>query len=421
MKTLADYREVMRRCVKCGACQAKCPTYRLTRREGAVARGKVALALALVDKEISIENALLRDMDFCLMCGSCLTACPNNIPTPEIVAAARREISGQRGLSPLARGLSFITSSPRVLSLAAKIAANSAFARVAAEKIPAISGLRLRFPKEMAGRILPEIPRRNLFARLPERLPGQAGKAIIGFFAGCGLTYLYPHIGEMAARLLHRLGYSLIIPRNQGCCGIPALSCGDGATADALAARNAAAFAEFAEVDVIVTACASCFSGLRGYDGQCGGKTAEADFYRKVIEFSQFLAREELARLVALHQKSAGQATKARRVTWHDPCHLKSHGLTAPPRQILAALPGLKFREAEGANLCCGLGGSFSLKHYAASQAIGAAKIEGLRASGADLVVTACPGCLAQLQDSISQAGLNMRAVHLAEIALPEI
>ena len=407
---LADYREAMRQCVKCGACQAKCPTYRLTRREGAAARGKIALAGALADGEIGIENALLRDLDFCLLCGGCAGACAGAVPTSEIVAAARRHISAERGAAVLERGISRLTASPKLMKMAAKMAAagQTIISGFAARNIPAESGLRLRLPQEMAGRLLPRIPRRNLFDRLPEKIAGQPDKPIIGFFAGCGLTYLFPHAGEQAVALLTRLGYPLIIPKTQACCGIPATSCGDGAAVLRLAAQNISAFAK---ADVIITACASCFSGIGGYRAM--GAT---DFAGKVVEFSDFLVRENLLDHLIDRQKKGAETMPSRRVTWHDPCHLKRHGLTAAPRKILGALPGVQFVEMTGASLCCGLGGSFSVKHYADSKAIGAEKIEGLAASGAERVVTACPGCLVQLQDTISQAGLAMRAEHLAVV-----
>lgn len=411
---LADYREVMRQCVKCGACQAKCPAYRLRRREGAVARGKIALAQALteasVDGAINLEKALLRDLDFCLLCGSCASACPNAVPTPEIVAAARRLIKAKNGATALERGVSQLTASPKLLKVAAKAAAlgETIMSGFAGKNIPADSGLRLRLPQAMAGRLLPRIPRRNLFDRLPERIAGQPGKPTIGFFVGCGLSYLFPDVGEKAVVLLARLGYEVIIPKTQACCGIPATSCGDGAAVESLAARNVSAFST---ADVIVTACASCFSGLSSYRAM-----GVADFSEKVVEFSDFLVREKLLEQLIAPQKNAEKKIPPRRVTWHDPCHLQRHGLTSAPRKILNTLPDFEFVEMAGASLCCGLGGSFSLKHYADSKAIGAEKIVGLTASLAECVVTACPGCLVQLQDIISQAGLDMRAEHLVTV-----
>ena len=83
---------------------------------------------------------------------------------------------------------------------------------------------------------------------------------------------------------------------------------------------------------------------------------------------------------------------------------------------LLRALPNIEFVEMEGADACCGLGGTFSVNHYQSSKAIGARKIPGLRDSGATLIATACPGCIIQLQDSINHAGLTVRAVHILDL-----
>ncbi len=90
IKTLEDFARVIGECVKCGICQAHCPTYQQTRREGAVARGKIALAAALLGGEAGLEKRLREDIGMCLMCGSCEYKCPNKIPTKEIVGAIRR-------------------------------------------------------------------------------------------------------------------------------------------------------------------------------------------------------------------------------------------------------------------------------------------------------------------------------------------
>ncbi len=104
------------------------------------------------------------------------------------------------------------------------------------------------------------------------------------------------------------------------------------------------------------------------------------------------------------------------KVTYHDPCHLKSQGITEEPRQLLRSLPNVDFIEMENASACCGLGGTFSVYHYDVSKAIGARKIPGLKESGATLLASGCPGCIIQLQDSINHAAMDVRAVHILEL-----
>ncbi len=109
-------------------------------------------------------------------------------------------------------------------------------------------------------------------------------------------------------------------------------------------------------------------------------------------------------------------AEKKIRVTYHDPCHLRTQGITKEPRRILAALPQVEFVEMANAGTCCGLGGTYSVYHYETSKQIGAKKAAAIAASGAALVATDCPGCIMQLQDSINHAGGRQRAVHILEL-----
>src|SRR6056297_298028 len=97
LKKLEDYRDEIRQCVKCGACRAHCPVFGAEKHEGLVARGKVALAQALLDGEVEMQDKFLLDMSQCLLCGSCCAECPNKVPTEEIVAATRREIAREKG------------------------------------------------------------------------------------------------------------------------------------------------------------------------------------------------------------------------------------------------------------------------------------------------------------------------------------
>jgi len=111
------------------------------------------------------------------------------------------------------------------------------------------------------------------------------------------------------------------------------------------------------------------------------------------------------------------------KVTYHDPCHLRTRGITKEPRAILKALPQVDYVEMTAAGTCCGLGGTYSVYHYDTSKQIGAKKAGHIEASGASLVATDCPGCIMQLQDSINHAGQRQQAVHILELlseALPD-
>ncbi len=407
-KSLKDFEKVIRECVKCGVCQAHCPTYQVSKREGAVARGKIALAAALLDGEVGLEEQLQRDISMCLMCGSCVNKCPNKVPTNEIVGAIRREITDNQGLSLIGKGVSTLLGSKALMKTLSK--SGAILSPLVLKKVPETSGLRLRFPTPiMKDRTVPKIAFRNLFDRVPEFIEGRPDKPVVGFFAGCSITYAYPEIGEMMVSILQRMGYSIFIPRSQQCCGIPALSSGNGNLVEQLAETNVSAFAK-REVQHIITACGSCNGGIGEYYQTM--KADYDDFTDKVIDFSVFLKKEGLFEELAGLEKWPERV----KVTYHDPCHLKSQGITKEPRELLQSLPNVEFVEMESASTCCGLGGTFSVYHYEVSKAIGARKVPGLKESGAELIATACPGCIMQLQDIINHADLKVRAVHILEL-----
>lgn len=407
-KKLQDFARQIGECVKCGICQAHCPTYREDRKEGSVARGKIALAQALLDGSVDLEQRLEQDISMCLMCGSCVNKCPNKVPTNEIVGAIRREITNNKGLSLIGKGVTSVINSKPLMKTLTK--SGALLSKVFLKKVPESSGLRLRFPTPvMRQRSVPEIPFKNLFDRLPSFIEGDSGKPVVGFFAGCAITYVFPEVGMAMIEQLKRMGCSIHIPKSQKCCGIPALSSGSGVTVEKLADNNIEAFGKYDE-EYIVTACASCNGGIGEYYSTM--KSDNSQFTEKVVDFSIFLEKmgvvEELAAMKPWRSRT--------RVTYHDPCHLKTQGITKEPRALLASLPNVDFVEMEDASLCCGLGGTFSVYHYECSKDIGSRKMPGLSASGAELIATACPGCIIQLQDVINHANLPVRAVHILDL-----
>jgi len=298
-KSLPDFEKVIRECVKCGVCQAHCPTYQVSKKEGAVARGKIALAAALLDGEAGLEERLQQDISMCLMCGSCVNKCPNKVPTHDIVGAIRRQITDNQGLSLVSKGVSILLAAPLLMKTLSK--GGAMLSPLVLKKVPESSGLRLRFPTSiMKDRTVPKIAFRNLFDRVPEFIEGRPDKPVVGFFAGCSITYAYPEIGEIMVSVLQRMGYSVYVPRSQQCCGIPALSSGNGRLVEELAENNVSAFNK-RKVQHIITACASCNGGIGEYYQTM--KADYDDFIDKVIDFSVFLQQEGLFAELAAMEK----------------------------------------------------------------------------------------------------------------------
>ncbi len=409
LKRLEEYREEIEQCVKCGACRAHCPVFGAEKHEGRVARGKVALAASLLEGKIDLEEKVLEDFSQCLLCGSCCAQCPNKVPTEEIVAAARRRIAEERGLSSFGQTVAAVLGRPRLMNVLAKT--GGALSGLLFKKLPENSGLRLRFPAPWleAGRTLPPVTARPFRERVPEVIEGKPGMPTVAFFTGCGINYMYPAVGEALLQALKFIGVTVVIPKDQACCGLPAVSAGAGGTVEELAAQNLTALTR-RPVDYVVTACASCNAGVGKVYADLGEEYEK--LAAKTKDIFVFLTEHGLPEQLAALPK----ATQRVKVTYHDPCHLRTRGITREPRQILKSLPQVEFVEMEGAGTCCGLGGTYSVYHYDTSRKIGAKKAGWIAASGAKLVATDCPGCIMQLQDSINHAGGRQRAVHILEL-----
>jgi len=416
LKRLEDYRDEIEQCVKCGCCRAHCPAFGAVKHEGRVARGKIALADALLKGEVEMEDRFLLDMSQCLLCGSCYAQCPNKVATEDIVAATRLKIAEQKGLSTFGKGVATVLKHQGLMDLLAK--SGGKLSSLLFKKLPESSGMRLRFPAPFitADRTLPSITAKPFRDRHPEVIKGEAGQPTVLFFTGCGINYMYPDSGDAMLKALKFLGVNVIIPKDQNCCGLPAVSAGAAETVETLAEKNHKVFSKHS-YDYIVTACASCNAGLGKIYPEMG---EELEGYKATVkDIFVFLVEQGFAEKLDALPKSAVQ----KKVTYHDPCHLRTRGITKEPRQILKSLPQVDYVEMENAGTCCGLGGTYSVYHYDTAKQIGAKKANFIDESGAELVATDCPGCIMQLQDSINHGSGEQQALHILDLvadALPE-
>jgi len=406
---IEDYRKNLRECVKCGTCRAHCPVFSQVQSEAVVARGKISLAQALLDGKIDLDRRFISDISQCLACGRCVKECPNQVPTDQIILALRRRIGREKGLTLFGRGVATVLQRPWLMNLLTRV--GRMFSWLALRRVPGSSGLRLRFPAPYISRdrTLPEIAPRTFRQSHPEFIAGEPDKPLVTFFTGCMINYVLPEIGDSVVAVLQNLGMNILIPRDQGCCGLPALFAGDGQAAARLADRNLEALTAH-KADVIITACAFCHSGLTRHFCDLGPQHAALS--DKVMDIHEFLIKQGIEeKLLRMPRHD-----NPRPVAYHVPCHLRQAGLKDAPPRLLSALPSVHMVDMKNADACCGLGGTFSVYHYDVSKQLGALKAEGIRDSGAEIVATACPGCIMQLQDAINHAGLPQKACHVLEL-----
>ena len=409
----------MKKCVKCGACRANCPAFTTFQREPATARGKVALAQHIMKGDITLDDGTYAAMSKCLLCGSCVDKCPNQVPTDEIVIAAREALAQRRGLTTFHKAVGQVIKTRKLMNMGALAA--SVLGPIFFRKVPATSGLRLRFPIPFLGgsRHIPEIAGKSFMKRHPEVIEGEPGKPRIVFFVGCMTNFVYTEIGEATLALFRHLGCTVIIPRGQQCCGLPGMSGGDLETVRELAEQNLQAL-EGHDADYIMTACATCGGALHKLYPLVIGKRNPELKQRLQALADKTVDAAVLLQKLGLKPDETG-AGDALRITYHDPCHHRTAGIGKEPRGLLKGTPGLDLVEMEGADRCCGLGGTFNVYHYESSLDINAGKSAAIMATGADAVVTGCPGCIMQLSDGLKQAGDKTRVLHTVELLARKI
>jgi glycolate oxidase iron-sulfur subunit len=411
MNISARYDEIAH-CNHCGFCQTACPIFRSTGYEGGVARGRLALLRAVIEDRLAWSAELEEPLYSCLLCGACTSNCFPAIPTSELVVTARCEYLERVGRKSIHHLLfDKLLPYPRRLHLAARAAAlgkNSGASELArALGLLRVFGRDLSRAEEIVDR-LPAEPFRARFK--PGVYEGQGRSGRIAYFVGCGVDVVSHAAGEATLALLLRFARSVVILDNN-CCGLPAWSYGDLPAARKLAGKNLPLL-EADGIDAIVTDCSSCTGFIKKY----ARLFAENDPQRRAAD-SIAAKAQDVSEWLAAEVVPSSARLRGRRVTFHDPCHAaRGQGLVKPPRELLRRMPGADFVELPEADWCCGGAGSYALSHYELAMRVLDRKMENLKKTGADVLVTTCPACIVQLSYGVRRHGLKVQVRHLTEI-----
>jgi glycolate oxidase iron-sulfur subunit len=465
-------RSAVKDCVHCGFCLPACPTYSLWGEEMDSPRGRIHLVGQLLDGA-PLTPATAGHFDRCLGCMACMTACPSGVQYDQIIEAAREWT--EAGVNPLAAAAGVVAgagpgagpgagagvgaaepepTAPRALG--DRLTREAIFAlfpyprrlrvataplrlaqRTGADRLLARTGLvgRVSPAAEQALRLAPA-SRPAPPGRLPERVAARgARRAVVGMLTGCVQSVFFPGVNAATARVLAAEGCDVIIPRSQGCCGALSLHSGRVAEAARFARQTIETF-EAAGVDVIVVNSAGCGSAMKEYErlfaglAEAGGEDEESTAAASPALPGQVEAASWTARAALLSSRvrdltefldALGPVATRRPVpavaAYHDACHLgHAQKITAQPRSLLRAIPGLELVELRDAGVCCGSAGVYNLLQPDAAAALGTRKADAVAASGASLLISANPGCTLQISAALAAQGVTIRTAHIAEI-----
>ena len=236
-------------------------------------------------------------------------------------------------------------------------------------------------------------------------------KVKVALFITCLTDQFFPRVGECAVEVLKRLGAEVTFNPAQTCCGQPAFNTGYRDEARAVAAR---VLDLFDDAEYVVAPSGSCTTMMRVFYPELFA--GDPDRLRKaerlsgrLFEFSEFLVK-------ILKVEDVGASFRGR-VTYHDSCHLlRELGIESEPRRLVRAVRGVSLVEMQDDRLCCGFGGTFSVKFPEVSVAMGDDKLRAATEAGAEYLIANDSGCLMHLAGLIHRQGLPIRTMHLAEL-----
>lgn len=405
-------REQLLKCIHCGLCLPSCPTYLQTGNEADSPRGRIYLIRAVAEGRIEWEPAAVKHIDQCLGCRACETACPSGVAYGSLLEVARAQVerskvrgSVQRWAKRWLLGLMADRRRFALAMRAARFGAPLLAGRALPKGIARLWGARevaLRLPE---GRITMQ-PMRYLAGEYPAT--GEK-RGRVGLLVGCVASVLFHEVNVATIAVLQHNGFEVVVPRGQGCCGALHLHNGYPEEAKRYAMRLIRCF-EQERVDAIVVNAAGCGSTMKEYSALLDGSVAAQDarrFSARVTDVLELLDREGLRppRYTLVGRDGVSPLV----VTYHDACHLAhAQGVRAQPRRLIQSLAGVELVELTEADVCCGSAGIYNLLQPEMASALLQRKVERIRATGAEILLTANPGCLAWITQGLRPHGIQV-------------
>ena len=369
-------------CTHCGLCLESCPTYALWGAEPDSPRGRITLIEDALAPGGRATAEMAVHIDRCLGCMACMSVCPEDVPYPDLLAAARAAIERDvpRPTAERLKRRAALTALPR------------------AGRLSRLGQLSRFGPGALGHR-----------TAIPHHTPAQGQpRGRVGLLLGCTQRAQHHELHEATLKVLSAEGYEVIAPRLPDCCG--ALELYSGARDQGLrrAQQTIEAFTAVGGIDHVISSTGGCGAALKDYGRLLGTPDARA-FSGIVLDVHELLAQAPLR---------SPLNPLALRIAFHDSCRLRHcQGAADPPRQLLALIPGLELLDLPiEAGACCGAPGIYRVTQPEAAAALGRRQAQALIDSGAEMIVSADHACIGQLQHSLRDLGSPLAVHHPIQV-----
>ncbi|WP_298242362.1 glycolate oxidase subunit GlcF [uncultured Bradyrhizobium sp.] len=411
---IAEADKILRACVHCGFCTATCPTYVLLGDELDSPRGRIYLIKEMLEKDQTPTADVVKHVDRCLSCLSCMTTCPSGVNYMHLVDQARVRIE-QRYQRPLAERLlrqvlAYVLPDPQRFRISMVLAR---LARPLAVFLPtprpsATPGLIQRVKAMLA--LAP--------ARLPSPgpLPGSVFAALgkkrgrVALLQGCAQQVLAPRINQAAISLLTRHGVEVVLVRDEQCCGALTHHLGNDGDALARARANVAAWGAEAAgegLDAILVTTSGCGTVIKDYGYLLREDAAFAADAAKVSA----LAKDITEYIAGLGLEPTARQDNNIVVAYHSACSLQ-HGqkITGLPKELLSK-NGFVVKDVPESHLCCGSAGTYNILQPELAGRLRDRKVANIASVKPDMIAAGNIGCMVQIA-----SGTSVPVVHTIEL-----
>ena len=363
-----------------------------------------------------MTDSVVRHWDLCIQCRACEVACPSGVPYGSLIEATMAQVERKRevGLIPrLAARLALDHVIPSQRFLEATVGLARIYQKSGVQRLLRKSGLLRLVSGSLADMesSMPAVSDKFFRADGQTSRPRGTVKSRVALLSGCVMPLFSGPEMEAVVRVLNRNGCEVVVPEGQACCGAIHSHVGDLETTRSMARRNIDVFAD-AGVDTVVIASAGCGSRMKEYDHLLRN---DADYSDKAERFVETVKDVHEFLVDLPFTPPTGELDY--RVTYQDSCHLgNAQRITSAPRQILNSIPGVEFVELPGAGRCCGAGGTYTITEREFSLRVLNSKMDDFETTGADVLATANPGCLLQLQYGVADRGLPADVKYVTDL-----
>lgn len=408
---IRDLTDIYSRCIHCGMCLTSCPTYSLTGFERSSPRGRIKLIKSVAEGQLTINDTFAYEMNFCLDCQACETACPAGVKFGVMIEAARVAVENTVYHSSIKSFfLNMVIPFRYRLKITAKVL--RFYQQSGIRKfLHTIIKIEKLFPKLMKiEEMSPVIPEQFSDSFIKEiNHPCGKEKFRLAFSFGCLMNVFFPEVNKDTIELLNKIGAVVITPPGQTCCGSLNAHNGYLTKAKELAEKNIKEFGKY-HYDYLISNSAGCGAFMKEYGELFKDDKSLAEqanlFSSKVKDLTEFLNEIDLPHL---------NIGLTKEITYHDACHLvHTQKIYEQPRELFNKINGLKLIPLEDSTKCCGSAGIYNILHYDDSMELLKQKLNNIDKTNAEIVITGNPGCILQLNYGIKKFNKNVQVMHTA-------